>query len=63
MSVMVTAMRCSSAVRFTYTLNVYTHCLKLFKILVSLQYVISRQINQNDECNCYVVVNVHRITE
>ena len=39
MSVMVTAVRCSSAVRFTYTLNVYTHYLKLFKIPINLQCV------------------------
>jgi hypothetical protein len=38
-SVMVTAVRCFSAVSFTYTLNVYTHYLKLFRILFTLQYV------------------------
>jgi len=39
MSVMVIAVRCSSAIRFTYTLNVYTYYLKLFKILIILQCV------------------------
>jgi len=39
MSVMVIAVNYSSAVRFMYTLNVYTHCLKLFKIPINLQCV------------------------
>ena len=39
MSVMLTSVKCSSAVRFAYTLNVYTHCLKLFKIGINLQCV------------------------
>jgi hypothetical protein len=47
MSVMVTAVSCYSAVWFTYTFNVYTHYLKLFKIPLSLQCVKSQQINQN----------------
>ena len=39
MSVMVTAVRCSSAGSFTYMSHVYTHYLKLLKIPLSLHCV------------------------